>query len=212
MSGSSDSWPPTDGLSTIAVPRADAILTTSASCRVNAPASVVFDAVRDVGQYSSWNTFVPQVTIHSQPDGVPSDSQILQLGTSFTFHVIMDASKPKKETPTQLRITDVSTPENPSTYISQDVLDKDSSYCDDLKKVYRIGWSTEGGFVARGLRTERFHEIIVINDNECEVRTWENQGNLLARTVKWLFQKVLVEKFQGWCDELKKYCEDKVKQ
>jgi hypothetical protein len=154
--------------------------------------------------------------VHSQSDeavleGDAPPQQQLRLGTSFTFHVVMDATKPNKETPTQLRVTDVSTPDIPSAYIAQDVLDSDASYTSDLRRVYRIAWSTEGGFVARGLKTERFHEIIVINDSECEVRTWENQGNILARTVKWLFQKTLQEKFQLWCDELKKYCEEKTK-
>jgi hypothetical protein len=208
MSISQETWPPSNGLSTVIVPRNEAILTTSASTHINVPASKAFDAVRNVGDYPKWNSFVPRVTIHSQPDGVPSDSQVLELGTSFTFHVIMDAGKPNKDTPTQLRITDFSTPEKHSKYITDDVLASDGSYMSDLGKVYRIAWSTEGGFVARGLRTERFHEIVVLGENECEVRTWENQGNILARTVKWLFQKTLKEKFRVWCDELKQFCEE----
>jgi Polyketide cyclase / dehydrase and lipid transport len=207
MSSSSDPWPPKEGLSAIIVPRSEVVFTTVASCKVQAPAAAVFEAVCDVSTYPAWNSFVPRVTIHSQPDGVPSNSQILELETSFTFHVIMDASKPDKDTPTQLRITDVSTPEKPSSYIPQEMLESDATFVKDLNTVYRIAWKTEGGFVARGLKSERFHEIVVLGDNECEVRTWENQGNFLAKTVKWLYQKTLREKFQLWCDDLKKYCE-----
>jgi hypothetical protein len=120
----------------------------------------------------------------------------------------MDKSKPHKVTDTRLRVTDVSTPEAPSTYIPQEVLDKDDAYSSDLRKVYRIAWTTEGNFVARGLRTERFHEIIPLGDGgECEVRTWECQGGILARAVKFYFKDVLKRKFAGWCEDLKSEAE-----
>jgi hypothetical protein len=211
MKSSSESWPPAAGLSTVVVPRSEAILTTIATTSISAPASLVFDIVRNAGDYGSWNTFVPRVTIHSQPAGVDSSSAMLENQTSFTYHVIMDSSKPTKETPTQLRVTDVSTPEKPSSYIPQDVLDSDETYTSDLSDVYRISWSSEGGLVSRGLKTERFHEIIVVDENSCHVRTWENHGNFLARTVKWMYQDTLRVKFQDWCDDLKKYSEQKVK-
>jgi hypothetical protein len=205
----SDTWPPSEGLNTIIVPREDAILTTVACALVHAPASVVFEAVRNVAEYQAWNSFVPRVVVHSQPAGTPEESQMLEKDTSFTFHVIMDSAKPNKDTPTQLRCTDVSTPDKPSDYVPADILDQDATFTRDLKNVYRISWTTEGGFVARGLRSERFHEIIPLGENECEVRTWENQGNLLARTVKWLFEKKLKQKFQDWCDDLKRFSEEK---
>lgn len=128
------------------------------------------------------------------------------------LHPIMDASKPEKDTPTQLRITDISTPDLPSSYISQQVLDEDPGYTSDLSKVYRIGWKGEGGFVSMGLHTERFHEIIVVDDENCEVRTWEVMGGILARTVKWMFKKTLEEKFELWCSDLKKVSEARVKE
>jgi polyketide cyclase/dehydrase/lipid transport protein len=211
MTDSSTSWPPSNGLTTIVVPRENAIVTTAYSCRVAAPASLVFDVVRNVADYPSWNTFIPRVTIHSQPEGVASDSKFLVKGTSLTFHCVMDSNKPTKETLTQLRVTDMSTPEKQSDYVPRDVLDKDGTFTSDLGKVYRISWGVEGGFVARGLHTERFHEVIVLGENECEVRTWEQQGGILARTVKWFYDKTLNEKFKEWCDGLKKFSEEKVK-
>jgi hypothetical protein len=144
------------------------------------------------------------VTVHSQPQDVDKTDTNLHLNTSLTFHVVMDNAKPNKVTDTQLRVTDFSTPEAPSSYIPQDVLDQDEAYSNDLGKVYRIAWTTEGTFVARGLRTERFHEIIPLRDgSECEVRTWECQGGILARAVKFYFKDVLRRKFAEWCEDLK---------
>lgn len=202
-------WPPSNGLGTPTVPLKEAILTTSAKQTINAPASHVWEALRDVSKYPEWNSFCPLVIIHSQLDGA-EEADKLNLDTSFTFKVVMDSNKPSKQTEIQLRVNDISTPSQPTTYISQSELESNASYTSDLSKVYRIAWKAEGSFVNRGLRTERFHEIIVLGDNECEVRTWECQGGFLARTVKWFYQSTLTAKFQLWCDDLKKHCEKNV--
>ncbi|KAF2429756.1 hypothetical protein EJ08DRAFT_650208 [Tothia fuscella] len=202
-------WPPANGLGTPTVPREQAVLVSNASKLINAPASLVFDILCDTSTYPDWNSFVPRVTIHSQPSGTPADSPKLVKGTSFTYHVVMNAAKPTQEQPTQLVVTDVSTPTSPSNYISSEVLAKDDSYTADLQSFYRISWKTEGSFVARGLQTERFHEIIERGDKECEVRTWEVMGGMLAYTVKWFYKDTLAEKFWIWCEELKKVSEDK---
>jgi uncharacterized protein YndB with AHSA1/START domain len=204
------SWPPANGLSTPTVSREEATFAISSSKLINAPASLVFEILCDTPKYPEWNSFCPKVTIHSQPADTPSDSSTLVKGTSFTFHVVMDNSKPNKETPTQLVVTDISTPHKPSSYIPTDVLEKDATYTSDLQLVYRISWKSEGGFVSRGLRTERFHEIIVKGDSECEVRTWEVMGGILASTVKWFFKDNLTQKFWIWCEDLKKFSEERV--
>jgi hypothetical protein len=118
----------------------------------------------------------------------------------------MDTSKPHKDTPTQLKITDLSTPESPYDEYLGDLV-KDESFTSDLTKVYRIAWKGEGSFLARGLHTERFHEVIVLGDNECEVRTWEVMGGPVAYTVKWMFKSNLEGKFKLWCADLKKRAE-----
>jgi len=209
MAPSSDPWPPPEGLSTVIVPRGDAILTNIGTATVAAPAPFVFAIVRATADYPTWNTFVPRVTIHSQPKDVPADSTTLEAGTSMTFHAVMDAAKPDKTHATQLRVTDVSTPALPSYYVPCTALDQDGSYTTFLNCVYRISWASEGGLVARGLKTERFHEVIVVDGVNCVVRTWENHGGVLARTVRWLYQETLRVKFQEWCDDLKKYAEMK---
>ena len=204
------SWPPSSGLTTVNVPREAAVLTTSASARISAPADAVFETVLKVGEYGKWNAFAPKVTIHSQPSG-EGDGH-LHTGTLFTLHVVMDEKKPQSYTPTQLIVTDISTPERPSKYIAKDILDNEDSFTADLGSVYRIGWKCEGGFASKGLKTERFHEVVSFGPNECGVRTWECQGGMLAYTVRWLYKKTLEGKFQLWCDDLKKFCEAQVVQ
>lgn len=202
----SSSWPPPSGLTTPTVPRQNANLTSSAIIRIQAPASTVFDVVCDTANYDKWNTWIPRVTIQSQPEDA-TNSKRLQTGTLFTYHVIMDPKRPTKETDTSLRVTDTSIPAQTSEYVPKSVLEEDESYSADLSNLYRISWKSEGGFANRGLSSERFHEIIILGENECEVRTWENQGGLLAHTVRWLYKNTLMEKFQLWCDDLKKYSE-----
>lgn len=118
----------------------------------------------------------------------------------------MDASKPSKVTDAPVRVTDVSTPEKPSYYVSASVL-VDPTFTADLGKVYRVAWSTDGGILAMGLRNERFHEVIVLGEQECEVRTWECFGGVLARMVKWFYGDTLMEKFELWVRDLKRECE-----
>ena len=204
------SWPPASGLTTVNVPREAAVITTAASTRIAAPADLVFKTLLRVEDYGQWNSFCPSVIVHSQANG--QDDGQLHEGTMFTFHVVMDAKKPNSTTPTQLIITDISTPEHPSAYIGMDVLQNEDSFTTDLQQVYRISWKCEGGFASKGLKTERYHEVIALSPNECEVRTWENQAGVLAYTVRWLYKKTLVEKFQLWCDDLKKFCEKKRKE
>ena len=210
MTLEAEPWPPTSGLTTVNVPRKDAILTSYASIRIHAPAALVLNTLRNVTDYT-WNQWVPRVSIQMQPS-VDSDDGRLNVGTIFTLHVIMNEKKPNSETPTQLKVTDISTPEHPSAYVAADVLESEDTYTSDLSKVYRISWKCEGGFVSKGLKTERFHEIIVLGETECEVRTWENQGGVLAHSVKWLYKQTLMDKFKLWCDDLKKICEKKAKE
>lgn len=126
----------------------------------------------------------------------------------MTFDVVMNSKKPAGITETNLLVTDISTPEQPTGYVSEELL-QDPSFTADQSKVYRVSWATHGGFVARGLRSERFHEVIATSDTECEVRTWEVMGGVLAYTVKWLYHSTLQDKFALWTSDLKKRAESK---
>jgi hypothetical protein len=203
----STSWPP-KSLCTVYVTAKETYCPLYASTKISAPASLVFHTLLDTSTYPRWNTWCPNVTIRSQPDepSSPSPSPFLQKDTHFTLHVMMDTSKPSKITDTLLRVTDISTPENQSDYVRALLLQQ-PTFTSDLSRVYRIAWTTEGGLVSRGLRSERFHEIIVLGNYECEVRTWECLGGVVARTIKWFWGEALMEMFGVWVRNLKGECE-----
>jgi hypothetical protein len=194
------------GHSTVVVSREDAILAVFASTIIDAPALVVFNHLSDAANYPAWNSLTTKVIIHSQPQGVSPESQILHVGTIFIFDMVMDASKPKNIMSLQLRISDISTPDKPSDYVSQELL-SDGTFAGDPRTTYRIAWTIHGGLISMGMSGERFHEIIPIDENKCEVRTWENQSGIMARPMKWMYGEILKIKVQDWCADLKKYSE-----
>jgi hypothetical protein len=215
---SDPTWPPKH-ISTPTVSHENSVFAVTASAQINAPASLVFNIVRDTSTYPEWCTFVPKVVVVEQPStaspavGQDSSDQVpdatLQLGTRFTFFAVM-GTEGSKATPTHLIISDVSTPSHVSAYIPTSVLTASSTYTSDLSSVYRIAWKGDKiDFFARGLSTERFHEIIVRGEEQCEVRTWEVMSGVLAHTVKWLYKKTLDRKFQEWCTDLKGFGEMK---
>jgi hypothetical protein len=206
MASVDSTWPPPSGLATPTTPRASAVLTLAASTRISAPAATVFAIVCDTAKYPEWNTFIPKVTILSQPEGTDAESKVLELNTKFVFHAVMDLKKPGKDTPTQLRITDFSTPEKPYNEYLGDLI-KDESFTEDTSIVYRIAWKGEGSYLVMGLQTERFHEVIIRGEEECEVRTWEVMSGPVAYTVKWMFKANLQSKFELWVEDLKKRAE-----
>ena len=212
MTSSTTSWPPASGVTTNVVPRKDAVFQIFSSTTIAAPASLVFEILLHIEAYKEWNSFVPSAQILKQDmpeDGRdPNDFSHMHQNSIMNFDVVMDSKKPEKTTATNLKVTDISTPEKQTDYVDS----SDPSFTADQSKVYRVSWTTHGGFVARGLRSERFHEVIVKGENECEVRTWEAMGGVLAYTVKWLYQTTLQEKFALWCSELKSRAESKYKE
>ena len=122
----------------------------------------------------------------------------------------MDEKKPDSVTDTRLQVTDYSTPEEQSGYIPEDLLENDGSFEKDQGRVYRVAWTVTGAFVSRGLSAERFHEIIDLGEQGCEVRTWENQSGIVARLVKLTVKDVLQAKFEQYCRELKMEAERRV--
>lgn len=211
-----EQWPPANkGPTTQHVPRESAILRISGRTTIQAPAAEVFNKILRVGDYSTWNTFTPEGEIIShpsssndnpQPDqGEHGNSETLQLGSRFIIHAVMAPGK--APAPNQCRVVDVSTPEQPSSYVPSTTLETDGTYCSDLSRVYRAAWQVEGGWIAKGLKSERFVEVIVRGERECEARTWELMGGLLARVVKAMYQKALDTAFENWCRDLKEVCE-----
>ncbi|KAF2621740.1 hypothetical protein BU25DRAFT_415771 [Macroventuria anomochaeta] len=202
-------WPPKEGVSTPTVSVQDSVFAVTGSALINAPASFVFDILLDTSTYPEWCTFVPKVVVDEQPSSAASDSPVLQLGTKFTFFAVM-GNPGSKQTPTHLFISDMSTPSEPSLYVSSVTLEASPMYTTDLSNVYRVAWKGDKiDFYAKGLNVERFHEVIVRGQEHCEVRTWEVMGGVLAYIVKWLHRKTLDRKFDEWCAELKAFGERK---
>lgn len=207
-------WPPEEGVSTPTVSVQERVFAVTGSAQINAPASFVFDILLDTSTYSQWCTFIPRVIVDAQPSngtqhvGSADDkSPVLKLGTKFTFLAVM-GNAGSKQTPTHLFISDMSTPSTPSSYVPPATLEASPVYTADLSTVYRVAWRGDKiDFFAKGLDTERFHEVIVTGQEQCEVRTWEVMGGVLAHTVKWLYRKTLNKKFDEWCAELKMFSE-----
>jgi hypothetical protein len=205
-------WPPSSGLTSKSVPRENAILQVSYSINIHAPAPLVFDAILHVAKYPKWNTWVPTARIltnpmTSEPDIDPNDFSHMRIGSVMNFDVIMDANMPNKVRVTPLMVVDICTPSAPTSYLSPEMLE-DPTFTADLSKVYRVSWTGYGGMYAFGMKLERFHEVIVKGDAECEVRTWEVMSGILTRLVKFLYQGTLQEKVGLWCKDLKQWCED----
>jgi hypothetical protein len=159
--------------------------------------------------YAKWNTWIPSVQIIAQPESSNGDDGYMRIGTTMNFIVIMDASKPEKKTTTPLKVVDICTPEAPTDYLSSEML-ADPTFTADLNKVYRVSWTgRSGGVMWWAMQLERFHEVIVRGEDECEVRTWEVMGGVLTRVVKLMYEKTLEEKLGLWCGDLKTYCEEK---
>ncbi|KAH7351493.1 hypothetical protein BKA66DRAFT_430646 [Pyrenochaeta sp. MPI-SDFR-AT-0127] len=204
-------WPPSEGLTSKIIPRKNAVLQLSYSINVRAPAPRVFDSILHVAEYPKWNTWVPSARIltqplSSEPDFDPNDFSHMRVGSVMNFGVVMDANKPSKVTPTPLKVVDICTPTNPSSYLSPDLL-ADPTFTADLSKVYRVSWTGEGGFSNYGMKLERFHEVIVIDEHDCEVRSWEIMSGILSQVVKLMYERTLREKLGLWCRDLKTYCE-----
>lgn len=204
-------WPPSTGLTSKIIPRKDAILQLSYSTIVHAPASLVFATILRVADYGKWNTWIPSARIlqHetlSEPGVDPNDFSSMRIGSAMEFEVVMNAEKPTNITKTPLKVVDICTPSAPTSCIPPDML-ADASFTEDLSRVYRVSWTGNGGMYVRGMKVERFHEVIVRSDEECEVRTWEIMGGILSRLVKLMYKGTLDGKVALWCEDLKKYCE-----
>jgi hypothetical protein len=215
---SAPTWPP-QHLSTPTVSYENSVFAVTGSAQINAPASFVFEILLDTSTYPQWCTFVPRVVVDEQPskasttESQDNSNQVpgatLQLGTRFTFFAVMGTEPgSSKATATHLIVSDISTPSHISSYVPTSLFTASSAYTSDLSSVYRVAWKGDKiDFFARGLTTERFHEVIVRGEQQCEVRTWEVMSGVLAHTVKWLYKKTLDKKFQQSCTDLKEFSE-----
>ncbi|KAJ5124263.1 uncharacterized protein N7515_008088 [Penicillium bovifimosum] len=180
-----------------------ATLHIGSSTTISAPSSTVWAALTNTSTWTSWNSFVPRVTISSQPteptttttapNPTPAPSQashtqstpaqelcpILQNGTRLTFHVRMDptstSAKPQAAVDTHVVVTECRPPNA------------------DTGEGGRIVWA-------------RVHEIKDV-EGGTEVRNWEAQVGWLAYAVRWMYGARLQANFELWVDDLKRFVE-----
>ncbi|KAF1932954.1 uncharacterized protein M421DRAFT_89268 [Didymella exigua CBS 183.55] len=207
-------WPPKD-ITTPTVSAENGVLSVTGSGKINAPASFVFDILLDTSTYPKWCTLVPRVSITEQPASAtrPANTEsgdaspIIQRGTKLTLHAVM-GSPGSKESPSHMIVSDLSTPSMPSSYISPATLGASPVYTADLSQVYRVAWKGDKiDFIGKNMNVERFNEVIIKGEEQCEIHSWEVMGGVLAYPVKWLYQKTLIKKFDEWCTGLKAHAE-----
>ncbi|CAG8399965.1 unnamed protein product [Penicillium salamii] len=178
------------------IPLEKASLHIGSSTFIKAPSPKVWTALTDTSTWPTWNSFVPRVTIRSQPNPTTPLSPILQKGTKFTFHVRMDptstSDKPQPATDVHMLITECSAPD-PET-----------------GSVGRIVWT--GDFEAKGtmarslLTAERVHEVVDVGGGT-EVRNWEAQVGWVVFMVRIMYGVRLQANFELWVDDLRRFVE-----
>jgi hypothetical protein len=198
-----------------------ATLHIGSSTIISAPSSAVWAALTNTSTWPTWNSFVPHVTIRSQPTSpttsttapnpTPASSQpsqtqptspsqdlspILQKGTKFTFHVRMDptstSTKPQAAVDTHGVVTECRAP-NAETGESGRI-------------VWIVDNNAPGGMSASLLRAERVHEIKDV-EGGTEVRNWEAQVGWLVYVVRWMYKARLQANFELWVGDLKGFVE-----
>lgn len=182
--------------STPTIAATDATLQIGSSTTISASSARVWAALTDTSTWPDWNSFVPRVTIRSQPDQDESTplSPVLQIGTKVTFHVRMDpdSTKPQAATDAQLVVTEYVAP-NAGTGTTG--------------RIVWVGDYDAPGSMSRSLLTaERVHEVTDV-EGGTEVRNWECQVGWMVYVVKWMYGAKLNHNFELWVQDLKKFVE-----
>jgi hypothetical protein len=202
--------PTNAGRDTPTIPASSATFQLGSSIFIAAPSSKVWATLTDTSTWPSWNSFVPRVTIRSQPDS-PVDngnndtstlSPVLQLGTRVTFHVRMDptSSQPQAAADTHLVITEYVPPDAAKGTLGR--------IC------WKMDFDAPGTMGPSLLTAERVHELkdVEITEGEnvlrgTEVRNWECQVGWLVYVVRWMYGERLHRNFELWVQDLKNYVE-----
>ena len=157
------------------------VFTVSSSVVISAPASRVFSAIVDTGNWHKWNTFVPSVEILKQPSGHSDNSNKLELGTDMRFNVYMTPGGSVTSSLEQVTVLDL--------------------------EGGKICWKFTGA-PSWLLRAERVQEMTNKEDGTCEYYTWETFAGPMAYFVRLIYGNVLNERFQDWGKNLKRYVEE----
>lgn len=186
------------------IPLAKASLHIGSSTFITAPSPKVWSALTDTSSWPSWNSFVPHVTIRSQPNEPTVNaapvtqtlSPILQKGTRCTFHIRMDptstSQKPQPSTDVHLLITECTPPDPESGSVGHIVWTND--------------FDAPGTMSPSLLTAERVHEIKDV-EGGTEVRNWEAQVGWVVFMVRLMYGVRLQANFELWVADLKRFVE-----
>lgn len=194
--------------STPNIPVEEAVLHLGSSIFIAAPPSKVWAVLTDTSTWPKWNSYIPNVTIRSQPTPDPSastsaavlepttHSPILQKGTKFIFHLRIDAtslsSEPEPTKPIDGFVSEAFLP-NPETGFG--------------RIVWGVDPSAPGAYSPSMITVEREHEVIGIEGGTV-VRNWEVLVGWLAWVVKWMYSEKMQAGLDLWVADLKRFCEE----
>lgn len=177
---------------------------------IAAPSSKVWAALTDTSTWPSWNSFVPRVTIRSQPDTRSDNdhndtstlSPVLQLGTRLTFHVRMDPDSSQRQAATDIHL------------VITEYVPPDAAKGTTGRICWALDFDVRGAMGPSLLKAERVHELkdVEITEGEnvlrgTEVRNWECQAGWLVYVVKWMYGGKIRRNFELWVQDLKNYVE-----
>lgn len=162
---------------------------------IDAPPQAVYDALLDIDKWPEWNTFVPAVHITSHPHAHHKSLRMME-GTNMTFDVQM--TKDEKTTSKEV-----------CNHVGQ--LKTLANHAPPA--ITHIRWSLHNaalmapGFV---IKAERTNEIEDLGNGKTMYRTWETFGGWVAKSmIQKKYEQALKDRFQEWCQDLKKYLEGK---
>ncbi|KAJ5766907.1 uncharacterized protein N7511_004523 [Penicillium nucicola] len=178
-----------------------AVLHIGSSTFIDAPAAKVWETLTNTSTWPAWNSFVPRVTIRSQPSNTTNAtndttdlSPVFQKDTRFILHVRMDptstSEKPQASTDVYGRVTESTAP--------------NAETGENGRIVWGVDPDAPGAYSPSMLKAERVHEVTAV-EGGTEVRNWEAQTGWLVYIVKVMYKERLRANFQLWVDDLTRY-------
>ena len=186
------------------IPVSDAILHIGSSTFINASSIEVWEVLTNTSTWSSWNSFIPRVTIRSQPDSTSDEplSPIFQRGTAFTFHLRVGPTVLGSQATLNVNLI--------VTELTAPIPESATPGC----IVWAVDYDSLGAVPPLILAGERVHEIreveVSVEDRllrQTEVRHWEAMVGWLAYIVQWMYGYKLQQRFDEWVSGLKTFVE-----